>query len=163
MKITERDGRLEVVDTPGCLWLFGFVFVASGLFVLSIPFTSTQWATFPLWERAAVLAIGAAHLAGGLWTVRRHAATRTELDPATRRGTHRVQQPGTRVATVTTFELADVRAVEVRHHTDSDGDPMYQLVLWLSRSRTLLLQSQPAHGEAQARGHADAIRRFLKL
>ena len=163
MRIREVDGRMEIVDTPGCLWLFGLVFVGSGLFVLSVPFTSAQWATFALWVRAAILTIGAAHLSAGLWTVRRHAATQTELDRSAGRGTHRVRQPGARAPIVTAFALADVRAVDLRHDKDSEGDPMFQLRLWLSGSRVLLLQSQPVHGEAQARENAERIRRFLGL
>lgn len=163
MKIIESDDHMVIADTPGCLWLFGLVFVASGTCVLLIPFTSTEWGRFALWERAAILAIGAAHLAAGVWTVRRHAATRTELDRRVGRGTHRVRQPGARFATVTNFALSDVRFVDVRADKDSEGDPMFQLRLWLTGSQMLALQSQPAHGEASAREHAAAIRRFLGL
>jgi hypothetical protein len=163
MKITEANGRMVIADTPGCLWLFGLMFVASGLLVLSVPFTSESWIDLVLWLRCAVFAIGASHFAAGLWTIRRHAATRTELDRATGTGTHRVRSPGARVPTVTAFPLGDVRAVEIRPDKDSDGDPMFQLRLWLRDSRVLPLQSQPAHGESRTRENAERIRRFLGL
>ena len=163
MKITETSGRMVVTDTPGCLWLFGLAFIGSGTLVLTVPFLGREWPSFHLWERAAVVVIALSHLAGGLWMVRRHAATRTELDRTSGIGTHRVRRPGSRVPVVTVFSLADVRGVDVRQAQDSEGDPMFQLRLWLAASRVLLLQSQPAHGEAQARKSAAAIRRFLAL
>ena len=77
MRVTASDTSLVVSDSPGCLWLFGAVFVASGTFVLARAMFSSDFERFKLWEEIAVLAIGIAHLAAGLWTVRTHAATRT--------------------------------------------------------------------------------------
>jgi len=54
--------------------------------VLSIPFFSTEWRHFVLWERAAVLAIGIGHLCGGLYSALRPAATRTDFDQSTDTG-----------------------------------------------------------------------------
>ena len=152
---------MVISDTPGCLWLFGLAFIASGMLVLTVPFASSEWASFVLWERAAVLTIGVGHFAAGMWTVRRHAATRTELDRVSGIGTHRVRRPGTRLPEVTSFSLADVRGVDIQRDVDSEGDPMFQLRLWLSGSRVLFLQGQPAHGEMLAQERANTIRRFL--
>jgi hypothetical protein len=163
MRITTAGTRLVVADTPGCVWLLGLVFVGSGTLVLTVPLFAREWSTFGWWERAAVLAIGVGHLGGGLWTIRHHVATRTELDRARGAGTHRVRRPGERDATVTRFRLADVRDVNVREETDSDGDPVYVLRLLLADGRALPLQGHPAPGEASARERADAIRRFLGL
>jgi len=161
MRITEAGGRMVITDTPGCLWLFGLAFIASGTLVLTVPLLGSDWSSFHRWEKAAVVVIGLSHLAGGLWTVRRHRATRTELDRTSGVGTHRVRQPGSLSPTVTIFSLADIRGVDIRQDKDGDGDPMFQLRLWLAASRVLLLQSQPAHGERMARENAAAIRRFL--
>ena len=150
-----------VVDTPGSLWVFGLLFVSSGTLVLSVPFFADGWATFRAWERAAVLVIGLSHLAAGLWTIRRHPATRTELDRATGMGSHRVRRAGSGTRVQTNFPLADVSSVHLRQSADSDGDPMYQLQLSLADHRVLLIQGQPAHGEALAREHLRVIRSFL--
>lgn len=163
MRLTEDGSRLVVADTPGGLWLFGLVFVASGSFVLLSPWLVDNWSTLGGWERLAVFGIGLGHLAGGVWTVVRHSATRTELDRAGGVGTHEVRRPFARQATVTRFALSDVRTVEIVRSKDSDGDPMFQLRLWLTGSRSLWLQANPTHGESRAGERAEQIRGFLEL
>ena len=50
------------------------------------------------------------------------------------------------------------------HSRDSDGDPMYQLRLWLAGSESLWLQAQAVHGgEARVREQAERVRHFLRL
>ena len=163
MRITCPGTHLVAADIPGCIWLLGLVFVASGTFVLTVPLFAPEWSTFGPWERAAVLAIGVSHLGGGLWTIRHHAATRTELDRARGTGTHCLRRPGERAATVTGFRLAEVRDVDVSEEKDSDGDPVYALRLLLSDGRALRLQGHPAPGATSARERAAAIRQFLRL
>ena len=163
MKITQADGRMVIADTPGCLWLFGLMFVLSGSSAMIAAFAVAAPPTFVFLTRSAAFVIGAAHLSAGLWIVRRHASTLTELDRESGQGRHLVRRPGSRTPAVTAFALADVRAVDIRHDRDSEGDPMFQVRLWLSGSRLLPLQAQPAQGERAALQHADAIRQFLNL
>jgi len=163
MRVTQADERMVIADTPGCLWLFGGVFVLSGSFVLLMLFTDAPARAPAFGTRLSAFVIGVSHLAVGLWLVRRHVETRTELDRARGQGSHRVRRPWSRQVIVTNFALADVRAVDVRHDRDGDGDPVFQIRLWLSGSRMLPLQGQPAQGERSALQHADEIRRFLNL
>ncbi|HTD82964.1 MAG TPA: hypothetical protein VK648_04165, partial [Gemmatimonadaceae bacterium] len=69
-----------VRDRPSGLWVFGAVFVTSGLIVLTIPFLSSAWNGFVLWERAAVIAIGLGHLSAGMWIIWRNLETTTGFD-----------------------------------------------------------------------------------
>ena len=163
MRLTESPGRLVLSDTPGCIWVLGLAFVGSGTLVLTVPVFAPEWATFVWWERLAVLAIGASHLAAGLWTIRLHPATRLELDRARGAGLHRVRHPGQRAPTITTFRLTEVRDVALVESRDSDGDPVFALRLRLSEGREVQLQGHPAPGREQARGRADVLRRFLGL
>ena len=163
LRISESKHRLTVRDAPGALWLLGLGFVASGTLVLSIPFYSTAWRHFALWERAAVLVIGLGHLCAGLYTTLRPAATRTDFDQTTDTGLQHVRRLWPRRVFVARFSLADIRAVEIVPSADGDGDPMFQLRLWLTESRTVWLQAQPSHGEERARENAARLRRFLGL
>ena len=163
MRLIRAGEQLVVTDTPGCLWAFALVFVASGTFVLTIPLFSAEWATFGLWERAAVVTIGVGHLAAGLGLLRYHPATRTELDRTNGTGAHRVRLVGSPRTTVTTFALSDVLQVRLQESKDSDGDPMYQLRLTLRDGRALFLQGRPTHGEAAAKENLHAIKEFLTL
>jgi len=110
-----------------------------------------------------VLVIGLGHLCGGLYSTLRPAATRTDFDQTTDAGLHRVRRLWPSRALVARFSLGDARAVEIVRSTDSDGDPMFQLRLWLAESRALWLQAQPTHGEERARENATRVRRFLGL
>lgn len=163
MRLTDSGTRLVAADTPGSIWILGLVFVASGTLVLCVPLFADEWAAFGPWERIAVFAIGLSHLAGGLYTIRLHPATRVELDRAGGAGTHLVRHPGDRVGSVTRFRLADVRDVGVVQEKDSDGDPVYLIRMLLTDGRELRLQGHPSHGETSAREQAAAIRRFVGL
>ena len=139
MRIIATDSRLVLRDTPGALWALGLAFVASGLFVLSMPFWMRDWRAIGVWAQLAVLAIGLGHLAGGLLTAGQARATVTELDRAQGRGSQHVRRlcsrwQDMRGVGATEFVLADARAVEVVRFEDSDGDPMYRLRLWLAGS-----------------------------
>ena len=163
MRISETADCLTLRDVPMGIWLLGMAFVASGAFVLSIPFWSRDWQLFGGWERVAVILIGAGHLAGGSYTVLRATATRTELDRSSGMGRHTVRLAwwlGTRRAQ---FALADARAVEIVRSADNDGDPIFQLRLWLAGSRHLWLVGQPVRGEERVLAHAERIRAFLGL
>lgn len=169
MRIIETDSRFVLRDVPIVFWLFGLVFVASGTFVLASPFWSSEWHDFKLWIQLAILTIGVAHLAGGLYVTGQMRATVTELDRATNRGTQRVRRlwsrwRGARGAERTEFALDDARAVEIVQSKDSDGDPTYQMRLWLAGSEWLWLQAQAVHGgEALVRDQAERVRHFLRL
>ena len=143
--------------------------MASGSFVLASPLWASEWGDFKLWVQFAILAVGVAHVAGGLFVVGQMRATVTELDRATNRGSQQVRRlwsrwRGAHGAERTEFALGDARAVEIVHSKDSDGDPTYQLRLWLAGSESLWLQAQAVHGgEARVREQAERVRHFLQL
>ena len=163
MRISETTDRLVVQDVPMAIWLLGLAFVTSGSFVLTIPLWSADWPRIGLLARSAIVVIGASHLAGGSYTMLRAAATRTELDRQGGVGRQIVRRPWRRGATRTQFALADARALEIVRSTDSDGDPIFQLRLWLAGSRPLWLMAQPVHGEQRLLERADRVRTFLGL
>src|SRR4051812_32538408 len=109
MRISETTDRLVLDDVPMAIWLLGTAFVATGAFVLSIPFWSSDWQRFGFWARAAVLIIGAGHLAGGSYTVLRGVARRTELDRERGIGRQLVRRPWRRRAAGVQFALRDAR------------------------------------------------------
>jgi len=163
MRIQQSASRLVVRDTPGCLWLFGLVFVMSGTFVLVAAPLSPQWASFTGWERTGILAIGIGHLGGGLWLIRHTPATTLELDRARGTGTHRSRHPGDRSETVVAFSLADLRDVDVLEERDSDGDPAFVVRVRLADGRQLRLHGATVRDRARAAERAGEIRRFVGM
>ena len=162
-RIDDSGDRVVVRDTPSGQWVFGSVFVTSGLVVLSITFASDAWVGFVLWERLGVLAIGLGHLSAGIWYVSRYAETIVTFDRATGEARALVRRPFSSRRQIVEFKLDDARAIEIRQSVDSDGDPMYQLRLWLSGSRVIELQSQPSHGRERVEARAATLRTALDL
>jgi hypothetical protein len=148
-RIQHDERRTVVRDVPRGLTIFGMVFVCSGSVVLTSATHGESWNHFVLWERLSVIAIGLAHFWGGCWLVCRRLDTRTTFDHATGEGVHVVRRPYFGEPIITHFKLDDIRTIEIVTSQDSDGDPMYQLVLWLAGSRRLALQV-PEHGLARA-------------
>jgi hypothetical protein len=163
VRLDHSPERTIVRDIPRGMWVFGSVFVLSGLAVLIGLVGSRDWASFSMWVRLAILALGFAHLAAGCYSVWRYEATVTTFDHRTGEGSHEVRRPFRRASRITRFRVHDVRTVELRRDTDSDGDPMYQLRLWLAGSRVLPLQGQPAHGIERGERDAGALRDALRL
>jgi hypothetical protein len=149
VRILSDERRTIVRDVPRGSTIFGMVFVCSGLVVLTTATHGEAWSRFVLWERLSVLSIGVAHFWAGCWLVWRRLDTTTTFDHSAGEGVHVVRRPYFGEPTVTRFRLDDVRTIEIVKSEDSDGDPMYHLVLWLAGSRRLPLQL-PEHGLARA-------------
>jgi hypothetical protein len=148
-RILSDERRTIVRDVPRFSTIFGLVFVCSGLVVLTTATHGDEWRRFVLWVQLSVLSIGLGHFLVGCWLLWRRLDTTTTFDHATGEGTHVVHRPYFGEPTVTRFRLDDVRTIEIVKSEDSDGDPMYQLVIWLAGSRRLALQL-PEHGLARA-------------
>jgi len=162
-RIDQSADRVVVRDTPGGQWVFGSLFVTSGLVVLSITFASDAWVGFVLWERLAVLAIGVGHLTIGAWYVWRYAETIITFDRTTGEARALLRHPYSWRPQIAEFKLDEMRVIEIKKSVDSDGDAMYQLRLWLSGSRVIELQSQPSHGRERAEDRAATLRSALAL
>ena len=162
-RIEEIDDRLIVRDTPSGHWTFGSVFVLSGIMVLSLTVFSDVWQEYVLWERLAALALGIGHLGIGSWYVFKHFETITTFDRRTDSALSVRRRPFSSRRETAEFKVSDARSIEIRRSVDSDGDPLYQLRLWLSGSRVLPLQGQPARNQATTEEAAATLRHALSL
>lgn len=132
--------------------------------MLSVPLLASQWRTFILWQRLAVIAIGLGHLLGGLHTTTRAAETYSIFDRTSGSGTQFVRRLWQlRPRLLSRFSLADARDVEIVRSTDSDGDPLFQHRLWLAGSQSLWLEAAPVRGEERVLEEAERLRRFLGI
>ena len=166
MRLAESDTRLTLHDRARGARVLGAVFVASGLAVLSVPWTHADWGGLGAWERLGILAIGLAHLAGGLFTMLQPGASRVELDRASGEGVvyWKGEWPRERAlrdpVRVTRFRLADVRRIEVVRSIDRDDDPVFAIRAWLADGRPLPLQAHPVHDERRVQAWAERVRAF---
>ena len=157
MRLIERGTSIEVRDTPGCLWLLGVWFVAGGVLAMVMPFIATNRDALGWGAKAVVIAIGLGVLAGGVYTLASTPWIRLRLDPMSRRAVLERGGPFGGRETVP-FAFADVRSIEARPGRDSDGDPVWELRIWLHSGQFLVPHGQPLRGEDHARAQAERLR-----
>ena len=162
MRIVERGSVVTISDRPRALWAFGLWFVAGGLVALAMLFVADNRDDLTTLEKLGVAGIGLATLAAGAWVIRTHRSTLTVVDRVSGAGTHEIRAPFATAARQR-FLLIETRRVEVVRSKDGDGDPMFQLRLWLADSRWLDLQAQPVHGEQRVLRDAARITELLGL
>src|SRR4051812_25878092 len=90
VKIQQTESRLVLRDVPRASWVFGTIFMMTGMLVLSVPLWATEWHAFSLWVRLAVITVGLGHFAGGVYTMSQSAMTRTEFNRTSGVGTQLV-------------------------------------------------------------------------
>ena len=159
MRIHEQGNVLTAQATPGCLWIFGLWFVAGGTLGLVMTFAASNAHELAWWERVFAFGMSAGCAAAGIFVIVGAPAIRAVFDRTN--GHAVVTTTGLRARSRVEFACRDVCVVDLKEEKDSDGDPMYQVRLWLRDGRSILLQSQPAHGREWCAARADAIRRFL--
>lgn len=161
MRIEERGNILTARATPGCMWIFGFWFVAGGVLAMSMTFLASNAHELAWWERLFAFTIGAACAAAGLIVILGAPAIHAVFDRTSGRAI--VTTTGLRSRQRIEFACRDVCVVDLQQEQDSDGDPMYRVRLWLRDGRAILLQSQAMHGREWCAVRAEMIRRFLGI
>lgn len=138
MRVTRTPGRLELRQTPGCLWSFGMWFVAGGALCLGmVAFRGDGLAT---WERLVGAIIGSGVLAGGLHFMGTTAATTLVFDRERRRVTYERRAP-LRRRVVVEVAAEDFLGYRITESADSDGDAWAELNVLFAGQPPLLLDS----------------------
>jgi hypothetical protein len=161
MRIERTPGRLVLRDSAAMVRGLGVAFVASGTFCLGGGVLGLGDAPVPAGARLALLVIGAAHLAGGLWTVHSHGATRAVFELASGRAS--VETRALFRTRREDFSIRHAAGVFVREEKDSDGDRWCTLHLLLRDGRIVRLNAVPARGPERLEQAAAALRELLPL
>ena len=160
MRLIERDGSIEVRDTPGCLWLLGVWFIAGGALGIAMPFIATNRDELGWGPKALSILVGLGVVAGGAYALATTRWFRLRLDPIARRAVLERGRPFGGGETVP-FGFDNVRSVEARPGRDGDGDPVWELRIWLHSGQFLVPHGQPLRGEEHARAQAARLRAAL--
>ena len=151
----ERRRETVVGDARGCFAAFGSLFLMSGTFATVAACTGEM----PLLARLGVLAIGLAHLGGGLFAG--WGESRTAV--VTRGGATVTHRRLFRAADVQHVSATAVAGVEVEEGRDSDGDATFAPRLRLATGRHLALTSQTLPSHDRVVEIASAVARRLAL
>jgi hypothetical protein len=160
MTFKEQQDELVLRDTPGCVWLLGLIFVAlGGLFVYGVLGGFNNINELSPMKKGITAFIALSGLAGGLWTIARHPIITTILHQQTR--VIEIRRAGLTGKSAEVYTFAQAREFRVIDSKDSDGDPIYEIVLSLNGGREVTLSNsigrdRPAYEEITAR-----LNRFL--
>jgi hypothetical protein len=154
------EGRfLEVVHTPVLHWAFCLLFIGVGGVFLAGPFgLFTDAARLQWWLRILITALGGVGVGVGVWQLLTVPRSTLLIDrTAGRARMHRVGIAGKSSREVS---IASIAAVELLEHKDDEGNPVYQLRLFIRDGEPVVLSPVWPHGrerlEAIARALAEA-------
>ena len=145
MRVVERDGGLEIQDSPGLHWLLGLLFVGVGAVTFLLGAGITRDTTpVAAWQRALAAVLGGVGVAAGLWLLRRSSYSRASVDRRT--GRVRIVRLGLGGRRATEWPLAAVTAVRLVESKDDEGGAMFQIHLVLRDGSTVPVSELWAHG-----------------
>ncbi len=85
MKINREGDKLIISETPGCLWVFGLMFVfIGGMFVYGALGGFTNSDMQSIFVLAFALIAGAVGVGAGIWTISKAPITKVAIDRANR-------------------------------------------------------------------------------
>ena len=157
---TER-GRLVVSASAGCAPLVGVLFLAVfGILVYGLSGGFVNLHEVSLTERAIAWGIGLAGLAAGAWVLHTTRGHRSVFDPVRR--TVRVERRAPFHTARQELRLSEVLRSSVEKDTDSDGDPVYGIVLELAGGIRTSLTPQLYPDRADCDRAVEEINGFLE-
>ncbi len=162
MKIIEHTPRkLTLRDSTGCLWLFGFFFVAiAGTFIVGLMGAATNLYALNDFERIAIWIVSLSGVAAGIWIIYSHPGVYAHVDKSTNSVT--INRKGLMRNVTETYRLSEIADVVLDETTDSDGDPFYRIALKLNRDKQVLLFSTGLHDKEGQQKNVELINEFLK-
>jgi hypothetical protein len=162
MRIIREGGRITLRDRPAPYWALGLFLLAGG--VLSIAMAlglATNADELETWERLSSTGVGVGVAAGALWWLAKNPATEVRLDLTRRLLT--LVCSGVHGRRVRTLALSEMKAVELVHGKDSDGDPIWRPAVRLQSGELVLLSHLWSHDEPTVRAGAGAVSDACRL
>jgi hypothetical protein len=138
------------------MWFLGLGFLAGGIIALGMLLLAGPDDRPDGWGRLLVAVIGSAHVAAGSWLV----ISMPNLSVWLRRDRPvlHIRKRWLLLRRERTIDLADIAHFRVRQSEDSEGDPVYQLELFLRTGERVALHSVALHGRAEIDAAADRLR-----
>jgi hypothetical protein len=162
MKIIERSSRkLTLRDSTGCLWLFGFFFIAiAGTFVIGLMGMFYNLNEVNELEKLGAWIVSLSGVAAGIWIIYSHPGVYASFDKSTNSLT--INRKGLMKNVTETYRLSEIKDVVLDETVDSEGDPFYRIALKLNRDKRVLLFSTGLHDKETQQKNVELINEFLK-
>lgn len=161
MKLKQTEYELTIKEAPGCLWIFGFFFMAVGAaFVYGSLGGFTNYREVPPWQLALALLMGSAGLASGLWIIYRAPVNKVTVDTDRKIIIH--ERTGITGRTTDYYNLDQVKEFCLIEETDDEGAPIWSLGLTLTDGEVVRISSLASHSESVKRNFLFESNQFLR-
>ncbi|MBX3289373.1 MAG: hypothetical protein KF855_08495 [Acidobacteria bacterium] len=160
MKISEQDDVMVISQAPGLMWLLGgFFIIVSSLFIYGASGGYSNISEMSFFARTTHLVLGFAGVSAGIFAL--HSAPYVRLridrrDQAVSLKKHSIFSRHTAV-----FAFDDVSGLRVGEDRDSDGDPIWALVLELADGNEIEVSSLKSPDEQFKRDFAFRANGFM--
>lgn len=153
MKIRENDDVLVISQRPVAMWLLGgfFVLIAS-LFIYGASGGYTNIAEMPPYARLVTIIFGSIGIFAGIYTI--HTAPYVILKIDRRERTISLRKNGLLGGETFEFTFSEISGLRVTDDLDTDGDPVWTLVLELADGGTIPISSLSSPDEQFKRNFA---------
>lgn len=161
MKIKQTENELIILETPGCLWIFGLFFISvSGVFVYGALGGFKDYDRVPLWGIAACFLMGVIGISVGVWQIYLAPVTKIIINRRDKTVTH--LRRGLFGAEKTIYGFDQVKQFRNIEDKDSEGDPIWYLGMEFYSGKIIEISSMPSHSEKYKQDFVFEINRFLK-
>jgi len=160
MQIERIDNELIIRETPGCLWLFGLLFlVVGGLFVYGSLGNFTDHGNVPFWLITVAFVMGSIGCAVGLRLIHKAPITKVIVDRDSETVAYTTYGLAGRTHKLYHFdEIEEFCLIEER---DSEGELIWSLGMKISGGETIKISSLESHDENFKRDFVFRVNEFM--
>jgi len=154
--IRERGSVLEIEDVPGLHWLAGLLFVVvGGLFFVGPLGAFTDADKLRWWLRVLICGLGALSVGVGIWQIARAPRSRLTVDRANGRAS--LVRTGIVDRVKYEWALSDIAAIDLIERPDDEGNPVFQVRVFLRESAAVPISTVWTHGREAMERVARAV------
>ena len=160
MQIERIENELIIRETPGCIWIFGLLFlVVGGLFVYGSLGNFTDHSSVPFWLITLAFVMGSIGCAVGLRLIHKAPITKIIADRDTETVAYTTYGISGRTHAVYHFdEIEEFCLIE---ETDSEGALVWSLGMELCGGETVKISSLESHDEHFKRDFVFRVNEFM--
>lgn len=160
MQIERIDNELIIRETPGCIWIFGLLFlVVGGLFVYGSLGNFTDHSSVPFWLITIAFIMGSIGCAVGLRLIHRAPITKVIVSRDSETVSHTTYGLSGRTHTIYHFD--DIDQFCLIEEKDGDGELIWSVGMEISGGEIVKISSLESHDENFKRDFVFRVNEFM--
>ena len=161
MKVEQTVNEITIKETPGCLWIFGLLFViVGGMLVWGTLGGFSNWSEVPFWQLVLAFFIATSVMTGGVWIIsgapiRKIVINRIE-------NTVLITKYGFSGKQKDLYHFDEIKHFCLIEEKDSEDSPMWSVGMKLANDELVKISSMPLHSEDLERKYVFQINEFMR-